>query len=107
MYNNNMNKEPIPFLIVITDLVTFKDRTGTVLKQYQVGAVVEATADTGSYFVTSMGGIYHNEARRLNGMELITYAHQNGDGKVRFRQYVKDQIPAWATDLRIDEGDAQ
>lgn len=105
MYNSNMNKEPIYFLIAITELVTFKDRTGTILKEYRVGDVIEATADTGSYFVTSMGGIYHTEARRLNGMELITYAQEGGTS--RFRQYVKDPLPVWAIDLRIDQGDPQ
>lgn len=102
MYNSNMNKAPTPFLIVITKQIDFKDRQGNILKGYRVGDVLEATADTGDYFVTSMGGIYHDEARIVNGLELITYAHQNGDGNIRFRQYAKDAIPVWATDLQID-----
>ncbi len=30
---------------------------------------------------------------------MVTYTHANGGG-VRFRQYKKDPIPAWATDVR-------
>lgn len=95
-----MNKAPIPFLIVITHPVTFSDQMGNVLKAYAVGDITQATNDNGSYFTTSMGGIYHSEARVVNGLELITYQHEGGT--CRFRQYAKDQIPAWATDLRID-----
>ena len=95
-----MNKALIPFLIVFTKQVTFRDSEGTILRDYSVGDVVQATADTGHYYVTPMGGIYHDEARIVNGLELITYI--NSDPNVRFRQYAKDQIPAWASCFRLD-----
>ena len=96
-----MNKAPIPFLIVITKQVTFRDSEGTILRDFSVGDVIQATADTGSYFVTSMGGIYHDEARTVNALELITYSNRD-DESCRFRQYAKDQIPPWATNFRLD-----
>lgn len=49
--------------IEITKQVVFKDREGNVLKTYEVGSILEATADAGHYFVTSMGGIYKDEAK--------------------------------------------
>jgi hypothetical protein len=50
--------------IRITKEVTFKDWTGTgaILRVYKVGDIIEATADGGHYWITSMGGIYKNEA---------------------------------------------
>lgn len=51
--------------IILTRPVTFRDLHGTVLCHYPVGTVLDATADTGHYFITSMGGIYHTEARLL------------------------------------------
>ena len=97
-----MNTKPTPFLITFTKDVTFKDRMDNVLREFKVGDVTEATADTGSYFVTTMGGIYHDEARGVNGLELITYRHMNGDDNIRFRQYAKDVTPPWARDFRMD-----
>ena len=91
---------PIPFLIAFTKDVTFRDSEGTIIRAFNKGDVVTATADTGTYFVTTMGGIYHDEARRVNGLELITYI--NTDPNVRFRQYAKDTVPAWANDLQLD-----
>jgi hypothetical protein len=97
-----MNKTT-PFLIAFTQPVIFRDRTGTVLKTYEIGDVVPATADNGSHFETAMGGIYHTEARKVDGEELITYAHANGGSyKYRFRQFVKDPLPAWACDFKLD-----
>lgn len=100
-----MNKAPIPFLIVFTKQVTFRDSEGTIIRDFSVGDVVSATADTGTYFVTTMGGIYHEEARIVNALELVTYGHCNGDGTVRFRQYAKDAMPPWAVNFRLDAGD--
>ena len=88
------------FYIVFTKAVTFRDSEGTIIRTYEVGDVVTATADTGTYFVTSTGGIHHDEARLVNGLELITYT--NTDPNVRFRQYAKDTVPAWANDLQLD-----
>lgn len=31
---------------------------------------------------------------------MVTYTHAAGDGKVRFRQFKKDVLPKWATDVR-------
>ncbi len=98
-----MNRAPIPLLIVITKQVTFRDGEGAIIRDFSVGDVVTATADTGHYFVTSMGGIYHDEARIVNALELITYTHSSApDDKVRFRQYAKDPIPPWAANFRLD-----
>ena len=97
-----MNKSPTPFLIVITEKVTFKDRTGTVLKVYEVGDVIYATAELNHCYATTMGGIFFTEARKVEGEELITYAHQNGDGTVRFRQYAKDTMPPWSVEHKLE-----
>jgi hypothetical protein len=48
--------------IKITKKVVFRDMYETVLVTYEVGDIVEATADAGHYFVTPMGGIYKDEA---------------------------------------------
>ena len=98
MYNGTMNKAH--FLIAFTQPVTFKDMNGTVLKAYQPGDVVVATADAGAHFVTAMGGIYKDEARKVDGEELITYA--NGAQLDRYRQYAKDPVPVWGTDIRLE-----
>lgn len=90
-----------PFLIVFTQSVVFKDRTGATLKTYEVGDVVVATAQTSNYFVTPMGGIYDTEARRVDGEELIAYCN-NGDQRYRYLQHAKDKIPVWATNLRLN-----
>lgn len=97
-----MNKAPTPFLIVFTQDVTFKDRMDNVIREFKVGDITDATADNGTYFVTSMGGVYKEEARVVNGLELITYRHMNGEDNIRFRQYAKDAAPPWARDFRID-----
>jgi hypothetical protein len=62
VYNGPKNT---PFHIKITEKVVFRDRTGTVLQTYEVGDIVQATKDTGTYFVTTMGGIYHHEAQLI------------------------------------------
>lgn len=103
MYNGLMNKPPIPFLIVFTKQVIFKDRTGTITETFEINDIIPATADTGSHYVTTHGGIYHDEARKVEGEELVHYAHINGGNyKYRFRQYAKDTIPPWATDLKLE-----
>lgn len=35
-------------------------------------------------------------------MTLITYAHANDPSGARFRQDSSDQLPVWATDVRLD-----
>jgi hypothetical protein len=102
MYNGHMNKQPTPFLIAFVQPVAFHDMGGNLTKRFETGDVIHATADTGTHYVTTMGGIYHDEARRVDGEELITYAHQNGDGKIRFRQHAKDTLPPWAVDFKLD-----
>lgn len=94
------------FFITFTQDVTFRDREDNILRDYKIGDVIAATHDNGMYFTTTMGGIYHEEARRLDGEELVTYTHCNGDGSVRFRQHIKDKLPPWARDLRIETAEA-
>lgn len=48
--------------IRIIQRVIFKDNTGTILKTYEVGDVLTATAKGSHYYVTPMGGIYFDEA---------------------------------------------
>jgi len=55
----------------------------------------------GGEIVTTINNISHDEARVVNGLELITYSNQHNE-QVRFRQYAKDEVPAWATNLRLD-----
>lgn len=62
---NAYNAPPEYFDIVFTDRVVFKDETGNIVKVYEVGDVTKASLDNGSYFVTPMGGIYHDEAKRV------------------------------------------
>jgi hypothetical protein len=50
------------FTIVFTKRVVFKDLSGNVKKVYDVGSEVRATHDTGAYYITAMGGIWHDEA---------------------------------------------
>lgn len=59
----SMNKPIETFPIRITQTVTFRDQSGTIVKQYQVGDIVQAThASERGYYVTSMGGIWFEEA---------------------------------------------
>ena len=60
-----MMSTPTVFQIRIIKQVKFSDCCGQVCKTYEVGDVLEATADTGHYFVTTMGGIYYEEAVRV------------------------------------------
>lgn len=54
-------------IIEFTKQVVFKDCEGTVLKVYEIGDRVTATAKAPHYFVTGMGGIYFDEARLVEG----------------------------------------
>ena len=96
-------KTPEPFLIVFIIPVVFRDVTGAVVQEYAVGDVVTASSQTQSYYVTTMGGIYFNEARPLDDEEPVTYAHVNSDDSTRFQQYAGDALPPWAVRVRLAE----
>jgi len=55
----------MPFQIRFKRRVVFKDCLGTILKVYHEGDTLIATYDTGCYFVTNMGGIWHDEAEKV------------------------------------------
>lgn len=48
--------------IIFTKEVVFKDLTGSVVREYKVGDTCKYTAKTETYFVTSLGGIFFDEA---------------------------------------------
>jgi hypothetical protein len=52
--------------IRFTQKCVFRDWHGNVLKVYEIGDTCEATHDTGFYFVTTFGGIYHTEAELVS-----------------------------------------
>ena len=51
--------------IIFTKQVVFRDRNRTVLKVYEIGDTVEYTAKTDTYYITSMGGIWFEEAQEM------------------------------------------
>jgi hypothetical protein len=51
--------------IEFTKRVVFSDRDGNVLKVYEVGDKVDYTTKSDNYWITSMGGIYFDEAKEL------------------------------------------
>jgi len=53
------------FQIKFTKRVVFRDMNQNVQKVYEIGDTCNATHDTGAYFVTAMGGIWHDEAVRI------------------------------------------
>jgi hypothetical protein len=53
-------------LIRFTQRVVFKDCTGTVTKVYEVGDTEEFFGKTSTYYITSMGGIYFDEAEEVS-----------------------------------------
>ena len=53
------------FTIRFTARVVFRDSAGTVLRVFEVGDTTTATHDNGHYFMTTWGGIYHDEAERV------------------------------------------
>lgn len=66
MYNALMhNAPPVYFQIRFTQQVVFKDCKGTVTHQFEIGDTIQASHDTGLYFVTGVGGIYHDEAEKV------------------------------------------
>lgn len=54
-------------MIRFTKDVTFRCGNGDILKVYRKGDVEKYTAKTGHYFVTTMGGIYFDEAEKYDG----------------------------------------
>ena len=65
-YNAHMrNDPPVYFDIEFTTSVVFKDWHGTIVKTYHPGDIVKASAETPYYFITPMGGIYFDEAKRV------------------------------------------
>jgi hypothetical protein len=59
------NAPPVYFQIRFTERVVFKDRLGTVTHVFEIGDTLRASHDTGLYFVTGVGGIYHTEAEKV------------------------------------------
>lgn len=51
--------------IRFTKRVVFKDRLGNIVKVYEAGDEVNASQDTGAYYVTLMGGIWRDEAVKI------------------------------------------
>ncbi len=49
--------------IEFTKEVVFRDMEGAVLKTFSVGDRIEALGETHHYWITSMGGIYFDEAK--------------------------------------------
>lgn len=55
--------------IVITKTVVFKDEDGNTLKTFNIGDIINYTCKLPTYYVTSWGGIYNNEAEEINDVE--------------------------------------
>lgn len=63
---NPYNAPPEYFQIRFTERVVFKDQCGTETHVFEVGDIIHASHDTGLYYVTGVGGIYHTEAVRVS-----------------------------------------
>lgn len=59
------NAPPVYFDIRFTERVVFKDQKGTVTHVFEIGDTLKASHDNGRYFVTGVGGIYHEEAVKV------------------------------------------
>ncbi len=62
---NPHNAPPEYFMIRFTERVVFKDQRGTMTHVFEVDDTLRASHDTGLYYVTGVGGIYHTEAVRV------------------------------------------
>lgn len=51
--------------IIFKKEVVFTDMNDSVIKTYRIGDVVDYTAKTETYFITSTGGIYFDEAEEF------------------------------------------
>ena len=60
-----MNNAPRYFAIRFTERVVFKDQKGTETHVFEVDDIIQASFDTGDYYVTGIGGIYHTEAVKV------------------------------------------
>jgi len=60
-----MKVQPKPFQIRLTQVVIFCDINGSILRHYEVGTVLTATAKSSHWFVTSMGDIWFDEAEEI------------------------------------------
>lgn len=60
-----MHTKPELFDIRFTKQVVFKDQNKNVVKTYEVGDTCKASGCTETYFITSMGGIYFDEAEAV------------------------------------------
>ena len=53
------------FQIILVKPVTFRDLSGGTIRSYKPGDVMTSTHDAGPYFITPMGGIWKDEARKV------------------------------------------
>ncbi len=53
--------------------VTFRDNTGAIVREYNIGDVIEATSEDThrNYYNTSMGGIFFDEAEQWLDPSLV------------------------------------
>jgi len=56
------NDAPRYFNIRFTKQVVFKDNRGNITHVFEIGDILQASHDTGHYYITGVGGIYHDEA---------------------------------------------
>lgn len=54
-----------PFPIYFTRAVEFRDWRGSLVMRFEIDDTIDATADAGHYYVTTWGGIYKYEAKRV------------------------------------------
>jgi hypothetical protein len=57
--------DPKPFKIRITRTVVFTDLNKKILQVFEAGDILVATKKTSDYYITSMGGIYFDEAEEI------------------------------------------
>ena len=56
------NIKPEVFKIRATKRIVFRNQGGAEVKVYEIGDLIDATHATETYWVTTMGGIYFDEA---------------------------------------------
>lgn len=90
------------FPIVFTKLVVFKDQSGAIRNIFEVGDVIFSSLamEDAYYFVCVPGGIWMDEARRVQPDEIISYEQQDG---VRIEQRAGDPVPVWAANIRLEQ----
>ena len=55
-------------IILFFKPVVFRDMAGNIYAVYRIGDVIEAQSETEHYFVTPLGGVWKDEAVRLDRM---------------------------------------